>query len=55
LPDIYTPIDKIWGKEERSEKMASPRTDTPRNPTLRQQARWDAVQAQKIVVSHYGQ
>jgi len=39
--------NEIWGKEERSEKMASPRTDTPRNPTLRQQARWDAVQAQK--------
>jgi len=34
-------------RDEREEKAASPRTTMPRKPTSRQQARWDAVQAQK--------
>ncbi len=38
--------DEIRGKE-RSEKVSLPRPTTPRKPTPRQQARWDAVQAAK--------
>lgn len=38
--------NEAW-REERSEKAVSPRPTPLRQPTLRQQARWDAVQAAK--------
>jgi transposase len=38
--------NESWGKQ-RSKKAAQPHPTTPRKPTPRQQARWDAVQAAK--------
>jgi len=38
--------NESWGKQ-RSKKAAQPYPTTPRKPTPRQQARWDAVQAAK--------
>jgi len=38
--------NESWGKQRRK-KAAQPHPSTPRKPTPRQQARWDAVQAAK--------